>query len=170
MDDKDVYNITGDDIVTLVKKFGTAEQKEFDEAFIGPDGYLCPVGDSCRVLYLEGAHFWNVVTIPINEVNGFLTEEGRKLFQISDVSEPATSQKETAEVEPEAAKPAEPGRGELGIFDLRGPVKSCKWKYVHGGTNTYSFNEDGFWQTKDVSSRNRPRQNGTYSKRRLRIL
>lgn len=153
MNDKDVYNITGDDIVTLVKKYGTAEQKERDEAFIGPDGYLCPVGDSCRVLYLEGAHFWNVVTVPINEVKGFLTEEGKKLFQASEaVSAPATSQKEVAEVEPEAVKPAEPGRGELGIFDLRGPVKSCKWKNVFGESSTYTFDENGFWQAKDGQS------------------
>lgn len=153
MDNKDVYNITGDDIVTLVKKYGTAEQKERDEAFIGIESYLCPVGDSCRVLYLEGAHFWNVVTVPIYEVKGLLTEEGKKLFQITeDVSAPATSQKEVAKVEPEAAKPAEPGRGELGIFDLRGPVKSCKWKNVYGESSTYTFDESGFWQTKDGQS------------------
>lgn len=153
MDDKNVYNITEDDIVTLVKKYGTNEQKEFDEAFIGPDAYLCPVGDSCRVLYLEGAHFWNVVTVPINEVKGFLSEEGKKLFQVSeDVPVPATSQEKVAKIEPDAAKPAEPGRGELGIFDLRGPVKSCKWKYVHGNSNTYTFDENGFWQTKDGQS------------------
>jgi len=152
MDDKDVYNITGNDIVALVKKHGTNEQKEFDEAFIGPDGYLCPVGDSCKVLYLEGAHFWNVVTIPVNEITTFLTDEGKKLFHISDAFAPATSQKKVLEDDPETAKPAEPGRGELGIFDLRGPVKSCKWKYVHGDSNTYTFNEDGFWQTKDGQS------------------
>lgn len=153
MDSKEVYNITGDNIVTLVKKYGTNEQKEFDEAFIGPDGYLCPVGDSCRILYLEGAHFWNVVTVPVNEVKGFLTEEGKKLFLVSeDASAPTTSQEGVVEAEPEAAKPAEPGRGELGIFDLRGPVKACKWKYVHGDSNTYTFDENGFWQTKDGQS------------------
>lgn len=153
MDSKEVYNITGDNIVTIVKKYGTNEQKEFDEAFIGPDGYLCPVGDSCRILYLEGAHFWNVVTVPVNEVKGFLTEEGKKLFLVSeDASAPTISQEGVVEAEPEAAKPAEPGRGELGIFDLRGPVKSCKWKYVHGDSNTYTFDENGFWQTKDGQS------------------
>ncbi len=80
MDDKEVYNITGDDIVTLVKKYGTDEQKEFDEAFIGPDGYLCPIGDSCRILYLEGPHFWNEVTVPVDEIKSFLTEEGKTLL------------------------------------------------------------------------------------------
>ena len=149
MDDKDVYNITGDDIVSLVKKYGTTDQKEIDETFIGPDGYLCPVGDSCRVLYLEGAHFWNVVTVPINEVKGFLTDEGKKLFQVYEaVSVPVTSQEEVAEAEPETPLPAEPGRGELGIFDLRGPVKECKWRNVNG-TTTCTFDENGFWLTQN---------------------
>ena len=148
MDDKDVYNASGNDIVTLVKKYGTNEQKEADEAFIGAEAYLCPVGDSCRVLYLEGAHFWNVITVPINEVEGFLTEEGKKLFMFSDATTPITSQEEAVEAEPDAAKPAEPGRGELGIFDLRGAVKSCKWK-TESGTKTYTFDENGFWLTED---------------------
>lgn len=83
MDDKEVYDITGEDIVALVKKYGTDEQKEFDETFIGPDGYLCPVGDSCRVLYLEGPHFWNEVSVPVDEIQGFLTEEGRMLLGVN---------------------------------------------------------------------------------------
>ena len=148
MDEKEIHNFSGNDVVPLVKKYGTDEQKAFDDAFIGPDAYLCPVSDSCRILYLEGAHFWNVVTVPINEITGFLTEEGKKLFQISDDSTSGSSQKESVAVEPESPKPAEPGRGELGIFDLRGPVKECKWKADYG-TRTYTFDENGFWLTKD---------------------
>ena len=148
MDEKEIHNFSGNDVVPLVKKYGTDEQKGYDEAFIGPDAYLCPVGDSCRILYLEGAHFWNMVTVPVNEITGFLTEEGKKLFQISDDSVSGSSQNESVAVEPESAKPAEPGRGELGIFDLRGPVKECKWKADYG-TRTYTFDENGFWLTKD---------------------
>ena len=148
MDEKEIHNFSGNDVVPLVKKYGTDEQKAFDDAFIGPDAYLCPVSDSCRILYLEGAHFWNVVTVPINEITGFLTEEGKKLFQISDDSTSGSSQKESVAVEPESPKPAEPGRGELGIFDLRGPVKECKWK-TENGTKTYTFDENGFWLTED---------------------
>lgn len=148
MDEKEIHNFSGNDVVPLVKKYGTDEQKGYDEAFIGPDAYLCPVGDSCRILYLEGAHFWNMVTVPVNEITGFLTEEGKKLFQISDDSTSGSSQKESVAVEPESPKPAEPGRGELGIFDLRGPVKECKWKADYG-TRTYTFDENGFWLTKD---------------------
>lgn len=148
MDEKEIHNFSGNDVVPLVKKYGTDEQKEYDEAFIGPDAYLCPVGDSCRILYLEGAHFWNMVTVPVNEITGFLTEEGKKLFQISDDSVSGSSQNESVAVELESAKPAESGRGELGIFDLRGPVKECKWK-TENGTKTYTFDENGFWLTED---------------------
>ena len=31
-----------------------------------------------------------------------------------------------------------PGRGDLGGFDLRGPVKKCVW-----GDNVYTFNQNG---------------------------
>ena len=52
MDEKEIHNFSGNDVVPLVKKYGTDEQKAFDDAFIGPDAYLCPVSDSCRILYL----------------------------------------------------------------------------------------------------------------------
>ena len=155
MDDKEVYNITGDDIVTLVKKYGTDEQKEFDEAFIGPDGYLCPIGDSCRVLYLEGAHFWNEVTVPVDEIKGFLTEEGRTLLGVKGglaTKHEITKKDDGQEVKEDVAKPDEFGRGELGLFNLRGPVKSFKWTYVHGQSDTFTFNEDGFWIGKNGES------------------
>ena len=42
----------------------------------------------------------------------------------------------------------EPGRGELGIFDLRGPVRECKWKNADGVT-TYTFDADGYWLAKN---------------------
>jgi hypothetical protein len=38
--------------------------------------------------------------------------------------------------------------GELGLFELRGPVKSCKWTNING-TNTKTFNESGMWMTED---------------------
>lgn len=48
----------------------------------------------------------------------------------------------------DAPQAAEPGRGELGIFDLRGPVRECKWKNANGVT-TYTFNAGGYWLTKN---------------------
>lgn len=45
-------------------------------------------------------------------------------------------------------KTYEPGRGDLGVFDLRGPVKECK--LVFGNyKKTNSFNEQGQWTAED---------------------
>lgn len=45
-------------------------------------------------------------------------------------------------------KAYEPGRGDLGVFDLRGPVKECK--LVSGDyKKTTSFNEQGQWTAED---------------------
>lgn len=44
-------------------------------------------------------------------------------------------------------------RGELGIFDLRGPVKSCTWINEWGNT-TRTFDAQGFWKTMDGKSLN----------------
>ncbi len=39
-------------------------------------------------------------------------------------------------------------RGELGIFDLRGPVKTCVWKKAYE-THTYAFDPNGMWISTD---------------------
>lgn len=39
--------------------------------------------------------------------------------------------------------------GELGLFELRGPVKSCKLKARWGNTITRTFDEKGMWLTID---------------------
>ena len=39
-------------------------------------------------------------------------------------------------------------RGELGAFELRGPVKECVWDYGNY-KQTYTFDENGMWATRD---------------------
>jgi len=39
-------------------------------------------------------------------------------------------------------------RGELGAFELRGPVKECVWNYG-SYEQTYTFDEKGMWATRD---------------------
>ena len=39
-------------------------------------------------------------------------------------------------------------RGELGTFELRGPVKECVWNYGNY-EQTYTFDEKGMWTTRD---------------------
>ena len=46
-------------------------------------------------------------------------------------------------------KEYEVGEGELGLFDLRGPVESCTMPDEHGFEHTYTFNKRGFWLTED---------------------
>lgn len=41
-------------------------------------------------------------------------------------------------------------RGELGAFELRGPVKECVWDYG-SYKRTYTFDEKGMWATRDGS-------------------
>lgn len=63
-----------------------------------------------------------------------------------DVQSEDPARQETASESPSPQK--ETIHGELGIFELRGRVKSCKWKYPDY-TTTYTFDDKGFWLTED---------------------
>jgi hypothetical protein len=66
----------------------------------------------------------------MSEVNNSLTEEGKKCFAKAEA----------------AAGNSQIGRGELGIFELRGPVKSFIFKN-QWGTTTRTFDHNGKWLT-----------------------
>ena len=53
-----------------------------------------------------------------------------------------------AEQTDEAAEVGDVVRGELGAFELRGPVKECVWNYG-SYEQTYTFDEKGMWTTRD---------------------
>ena len=131
---EDITKMSADDLIRFIKKYGTAEQKDFDPAFLMGIFYLCPDGDKCKVLYLQGAHFWETLEVPLTEITPLLTEEGENCF---------------AKEKPAATtNNANVGRGELGIFDLRGPVKSFVFKNQWGST-TRTFDRNGKWLTHD---------------------
>lgn len=155
MEDAEIASLPVDDLMKLIQKYGDDDQKDIDESWVMDNIYFCPSADSCKVLYLYGSHFWNTITVPIGDITGFLTEEGKVILGVKDglaTKHEITKKDEEQEVQEDVAKPAEFGRGELGIFNLRGPVKSFKWKYVHGESDTYTFNEDGFWIGKNGQS------------------
>ena len=131
---EDITKMSTDDLIRFIKKYGTAEQKDFDPAFLMGIFYLCPDGDKCKVLYLQGAHFWETLEVPMTEMTPLLTEEGKNCF----AKEKPTATTNNANV----------GRGELGIFDLRGPVKSFVFKNQWGST-TRTFDRNGKWLTHD---------------------
>lgn len=57
----------------------------------------------------------------------------------------AQEEAEEAE-EPAAVEEGKDYKGELGLFELRGPVKSCTWKNSYGSF-TRTFDENGMWLT-----------------------
>lgn len=129
---EDITKMSINDLIKFIKKYGSAEQKDFDPAFLMGIYYLCPDGDKCKILYLQGAHFWETLEVPMTVISPLLTEEGKKCFTKKE----ATTTTNSANV----------GRGELGIFELRGPVKSFVFKN-QWVTNTRTFDRNGKWLT-----------------------
>ena len=146
MADSEMYSIPDDKWMELARKYAEGEEKgtlQNIESLMG--GEIVPDEKGCKYHYATSMHIFNVVYFPVSKIASYLTDEGQKIF---DVTEEQTTE-ETAQEEPVAEAPkAEPGRGELGIFDLRGPVKECKWKNADG-TTTYTFDADGYWLTKN---------------------
>ena len=127
---EDITKMSADDLIRFIKKYGTAEQKEFDPTFLMGINGIYPEGDKCKVMYQQGAHFVETLEVPMSEVNNSLTEEGKKCFAKAEA----------------AAGNSQIGRGELGIFELRGPVKSFIFKN-QWGTTTRTFDHNGKWLT-----------------------
>ncbi len=146
MEEGEMYNLPDDKWMELARKYAEGVEKEKlqnIESLMG--GEIVPDEKGCKYHYATSMHIFNTVYFPVSEIASYLTEEGRKIF---DVTEEQTTEETTQEEPVAEAHKTEPGRGELGIFDLRGPVKECKWKADYG-TRTYTFDENGFWLTKD---------------------
>ena len=146
MEEGEMYNLPDDKWMELAKKYAEGEEKEKlqnIESLMG--GEIVPDEKGCKYHYATSMHIFNVVYFPVSEIASYLTEEGRQIFGVTEEQKT----EETSQEEPVAEVPKEePGRGELGIFDLRGPVKECKWK-TENGTKAYTFDENGFWLTED---------------------
>lgn len=146
MEESEMYNLPDDKWMELARKYAEGVEKEKlqnIESLMG--GEIVPDEKGCKYHYATSMHIFNTVYFPVSEIASYLTEEGRKIF---DVTEEQTTEETTQEEPVAEAHKTEPGRGELGIFDLRGPVKECRWKADYG-TRTYTFDENGFWLTKD---------------------
>ena len=142
---EELTTITFKDVKALVKQYASDEQKEMLN-MMEEEGYsMAPDTLGCLLTYLVGSHFYTDVIIPLDAIAPFLTEEGKRLFGVA-VDDANATGTEAATVM-EEAPPAEPGRGDLGVFDLRGPVKECKW-----GKRTLSFNEQGQWTAENGKS------------------
>ncbi|MBQ9232207.1 MAG: hypothetical protein IJ190_13665 [Prevotella sp.] len=96
MEDAEVASVPVDDLMKLIQKYGDKDQKDIDEGWLMDYTYLCPIADSCKVLYLYGSHFWNTITVPMGDITGFLTEEGKVLLGVKDglTSKPENAKKD----------------------------------------------------------------------------
>lgn len=139
----EMFSITEDQVKDLVKKFGDENQKEMVDLMEEGGYWLTPDTIGCKLVFQNGSHFFQYVDIPLNDIAPYLTEEGRKLFEVpADALASIQLAPEKKKEEQEVVK-AETRRGDLGIFELHGPVKTMK------DGQTYSFNEKGQWLTLD---------------------
>ena len=139
-----ITTLTDDNVKQLASQFAEEESKE-QVQYMEEDGFwLAPDSAGSKLMIQVGSHFFYDFNVPAEVILPYLTEEGKTLFEIADASAATKAEEETTQ-EPVAEAPkAEPGKAELGIFDLRGPVKKCVW-----GEMTYTFDENGFWQTQN---------------------
>lgn len=148
LEQEEIINIPDEELFRLAKKYAPEDQKETAENMESlMSCELVPDEKGCKFHYAaQSIHFFEVMYFPVDDIQQYLTDEGRKIFGLSDKTETKTATKVKEE---EKTVTVEPGRGELGIFDLRGPVKELTWKYVRGEKDTYGFDKNGFWITKN---------------------
>lgn len=150
MQQNEMIQISDEDLKSLIESHG-GEDIPLNLA----DGYnFSPAGeDSCKVLWPIGSHFFGEVMILISEIEPYLTEEGKGIFMTNSSILP--TRKVNGEDSSMAAKQEDTSvevgdvvRGELGTFELKGPVKECVWDYG-SYKQTYTFDKKGMWTTRD---------------------
>ena len=134
---QELVNISMPDAEKLIKK----HIKDDNIPVYLEDGYwFSPsLGDSCHVMWAYSRGVWGETTIPLSDMDPYLTEEGKKLFSAKVLERPIESDGQTLSETNDATI-----HGELGIFGLRGPVKEFTWNY-DGRNVTYGFDQKGMW-------------------------
>lgn len=154
MTQSELVSITQDNVVKLIKKYGTDEQKE--SSFFEDGSYqFSPDAEGVRLHWATGSHFFQELVIPVEAMEPYLTEEGLLLFTAAPCTDAAPADDAASGQSAEEAaseQPASEVRGELGLFELQGPVKSCKVHNRWDITFTRTFDEQGFWLTYDGKS------------------
>ena len=150
MEQQELLTVNDEKLGELVTKYANDEQKEQME--MAADFNVSPSDKGIVVLYHLGSHLFDEVTIPTEEFLPLMTEEGKTLFTNEAFDVDATEQVSAEESEDAAAeKEADVVKGDLGAFELRGPVKECI--YVSGDYKvTRTFDEQGIWTSEDGKS------------------
>ncbi len=128
--------MTDDDVRQLALQFGDDDTKEFLRENRHEDFWIAPDSMGCKVKLQTGSHFFKDFVVPVENVAPYLTDEGKVLFACKDGSVASSGNGTAAEA---ATKESyEPGRGDLGSYDLRGPVKKVAYDEWSA-----AFNEQG---------------------------
>lgn len=142
MSQQELVNISMPDADKLIKKYNQND----DIPVYLEDGYwFSPSsGDSCHVMWAYSRIGWGEATIPLSDMDPYLTEEGKKLFSAKVLETPVEDDEQISSDADDAAI-----HGELGIFGLRGAVKEFTWSNGEESW-TYGFDQAGMW----ISSKN----------------
>ena len=125
--------MTDADVKNLALQFADDDTKEFLRENDHEDFWIAPDSVGCRVKLQTGTHFFTDFVVPVERIAPYLTDKGKALFVGTDGAT-ATKADESAAVQESYA----PGRGDLGGYDLRGPVKTVKYAEWNA-----TFNEQG---------------------------
>lgn len=147
---QELVNISIQDAVKLIEKHVKDDTPV--STYSLEDGYwFSPSsGDSCLVMWAVSRAGFGETTIPLSDMEPYLTEEGKKLFSATALGTPVQDS-DTPDEEEEATSPSQNAYtvlGELGIFDLHGAVKKCVCNNGYEPL-THGFDENGMWVSKN---------------------
>lgn len=150
METEELIDVKPDMLKDIVKQYYDEDKEGI--AIILDDGYgISPVSpDSCRILWAVNSHIFAEAIIPLSAVRNYLTDEGEQLFtsEAVEIKRSEWKNEETkASAEGTTTEDDEIGRGDLGIFDLRGPVKEVRVE-----NTVFTFSESGEWLSRDGES------------------
>ena len=83
-------------LIQLAEQYTNAEDSE-DISLNLEDFWLWPDGDSCMVKAQTGTHFYHDFPVPMEKVEPYLTDEGKKLFGVETGAEADNEDKKEAE-------------------------------------------------------------------------
>lgn len=91
---QELFTASGDDVKMLGLQYGNDELKEALNDGLFEDSWLAPDSAGCRVKIQRGSHFFSDFIVPQESVKPYLTDEGKKMFEIPE--EEQSSQEETS--------------------------------------------------------------------------
>ena len=147
MEQSEMIFISEDRLKELVMQYADSEQRE--QVFLEEGYYLSPCAEGVKLLWPIGSHFTGECIIPLSEIEGYLTDDARQLFTakgfdtVAAVPSVATPDEEEPAEEVSGTE-EDVVKGDLAIFELRGPVKEFVFKSGDYKVKR-TFDQNGKW-------------------------